>query len=484
VPNFFGNGLYYGVENDPTAFYVYAPKYLDGNLSIEIIDANKNNIKANIDKLTETLYEIKYLPVEVGTLCIVIKYNEQEVPNSPYQVRVVRPSKVRLLDEETGLLIVPSQHNQPQNQQNQNQQNSSIAGRIYDLEVNHERTLCFDTAEAGPGHLVADILGPGDEKLPFRQTREHNMHKVSFTPFIDGQYKLLFWLNNYPLTAVSPIIARTINYSVLSEIRVYGLGVYAAELNTPAEFFIDCSRIRDLDEFPQVSFRGFFSNNTTSNELKISVCRLCDNIYKCVYVAEKPGRYVINIKFNRAHLACSPFEILIGVPPSNQTQSPPPPQQQQPAASNSGSCTAVVDLAQIKLNREEFKTCIFGEELQTRIDTREVGGPGELTAFCTGSTRAAKCEFVDQRDGTYMLKIKPEELGKHLLQIKFNEVSLPGSPFSIRVSGPPDASKVTVLGPGICHGRLDSFESKFLCNTKGAGAGQLTVRIRGPKGWL
>lgn len=167
------------------------------------------------------------------------------------------------------------------------------------------------------------------------------------------------------------------------------------------------------------------------------------------------GRYVINITFNKAHLSCSPLEINVG---------------------------PIIDLNQIKINRDEFKSCILGEEIRTVIDTRDVGGPGELTAYCTGSHKPAHCEFVDQQDGTYLLKVKPEELGKHLLQIKFNDENLPGSPFSLRVSAPPDATKVNVIGPGICHGILEGFESKFLCNTKGAGAGQLTVRIRGPKG--
>ncbi len=57
-----------------------------------------------------------------------------------------------------------------------------------------------------------------------------------------------------------------------------------------------------------------------------------------------------------------------------------------------------------------------------------------------------------------------------------------GSPYVIRVAGPPDAGKVKVIGPGICHGVLNKFKSRFICETRGAGAGQLTVRIRGPKG--
>jgi filamin len=62
--------------------------------------------------------------------------------------------------------------------------------------------------------------------------------------------------------------------------------------------------------------------------------------------------------------------------------------------------------------------------------------------------------------------------------------------------------KVRVSGPGIEHGVLSTFQSHFVCETKGAGkenmvvyelylseclidflgAGQLTVKIRGPKG--
>lgn len=57
-----------------------------------------------------------------------------------------------------------------------------------------------------------------------------------------------------------------------------------------------------------------------------------------------------------------------------------------------------------------------------------------------------------------------------------------GSPFTMKICGAPDASKVRVYGPGIEAGVLALYQSRFVCDTKGAGAGQLTVRIRGPKG--
>jgi filamin len=80
------------------------------------------------------------------------------------------------------------------------------------------------------------------------------------------------------------------------------------------------------------------------------------------------------------------------------------------------------------------------------------------------------------------LNIKPQEPGRHSLTIKYGGEHVPGSAFALRVAGAPDPSKVRVYGPGIEHGVLATFQSRFICDTRGAGAGQLTVRVRGPKG--
>jgi len=57
-----------------------------------------------------------------------------------------------------------------------------------------------------------------------------------------------------------------------------------------------------------------------------------------------------------------------------------------------------------------------------------------------------------------------------------------GSPFTVKVNGPPDPSKVRVSGPGIHNGILQQYDGSFTVNTQGAGPGELTVKIRGPKG--
>ena len=66
--------------------------------------------------------------------------------------------------------------------------------------------------------------------------------------------------------------------------------------------------------------------------------------------------------------------------------------------------------------------------------------------------------------------------------MQFVLLRISDSPFELHVQGAPDASKVRVAGPGIDHGILARYHSRFTVETRGAGAGQLTVRIRGPKG--
>lgn len=41
--------------------------------------------------------------------------------------------------------------------------------------------------------------------------------------------------------------------------------------------------------------------------------------------------------------------------------------------------------------------------------------------------------------------------------VKYSDEHVPGSPFVINVSHPPDASKVRVFGPGIEHGILSTY---------------------------
>jgi len=68
------------------------------------------------------------------------------------------------------------------------------------------------------------------------------------------------------------------------------------------------------------------------------------------------------------------------------------------------------------------------------------------------------------------------------LRLRLSAACVTGSPFVLLVSGTADAGKVRAYGPGIENGLLSTFQGQFFVETAGAGSGQLTVKVRGPRG--
>lgn len=69
--------------------------------------------------------------------------------------------------------------------------------------------------------------------------------------------------------------------------------------------------------------------------------------------------------------------------------------------------------------------------------------------------------------------------GPHHLYVNYNEIPVPGSPFSIAITEGCDPSKVKAFGPGLEKGFVDS-PGKFSVDTRGAGVGSLGLAVEGP----
>lgn len=424
MPTARGEGLHHGIEDRPSLFYVDSQGMV-GNLEVSI-EGPQHFTKNQIERQLDGSFLVKYTPVEVGVFKIYIRWNNREIPGSPFTSYVVNPDKVKIIGGWQSILDYFN---------------------ILNLKLYEERTINFDTSEAGPGTLSCTILAPNGTKLPLRLSSQGQVYSLSFTAIFEGEYKILILWNNHNLPN-TPIIAKTSQQSDINRIEVSGIGLHEAKINQESDFIIDGSRAGELYGLPEIRLTG------TRCDIDVRMMQLGHNVFKCTYVPQIPGAYLLSIKWNDRQIGDSPYKVNIGM--------------------NS-------DPSKVIVSGEGIKTGIFGQDIKAIIDTRRAG-PGELTAHCMGPMKVAFCEFFDHKDGTFTLFVKPQEPGKHILQIKYNDEHVPGSPFIIRISGPPDASKVRVIGPGICHGVLNKFKSKFICETRGAGAGQLTVRIRGPKG--
>ncbi|RNA20284.1 Filamin/ABP280 repeat containing protein [Brachionus plicatilis] len=427
--NVYGNGLYNGLENTYSIFYAQIVNSIQGKLEIDICDPCGNLIKSYTSKINDYLYEIKYIPHKIGKYKIHIKFDGEKIPSSPFTANVINPDKVTIKDD--------CQY--------------FFNARNVDLEINQEKYFCFNTLDAGDGNIQLDIIAPNDQLLPYRKKiSSHNEHKISFCPVFEGLYKIHVYFNNQELR-FSPIYTKTDKCLETNAARVYGDGIKNANLNKESNFLIDLTNLDTTNENFNLSVTAI---SAESHVLKFDVEKIKDKMYNCIFTPDKIGDYLLNVKLNNIHIWESPFILKVRMS---------------------------TDPTKIIINTNDFKSIIIGDEVSTIVDTRGAGA-GELSANCLGLTKHAECQFIDRKDGTYELKIRPDEIGKHLLSLKYNDVNVSNSPFTFKVSSLPDASKVQVFGPGISHGVIDEFKSNFTCDTRGAGAGQLTVRIRGPKG--
>jgi len=51
---------------------------------------------------------------------------------------------------------------------------------------------------------------------------------------------------------------------------------------------------------------------------------------------------------------------------------------------------------------------------------------GALTAQCVGINKTAVCKLIQRDDVTFTLSVRPQETGRHMLTIKFNNEHVPG----------------------------------------------------------
>lgn len=419
-----GNGLEVAHRGKETSFNVFCPSA--PSVQIENSDGKGERIEPRTKLLGNNEWKIMYTIMSVGRYEIRASCpNRGPLPGSPWSVSCVDNTKVApvtgwgsLLDSE-GRLILPAK-------------------------------IVFDTADAGPGELVCTV-----------DNNEINVEKVS-----DGKCKVFIPADglspgehNFDLTwsgmsiGQCPIKASVTSQQAADKVSLTGRGLSSAQLGENAHFTIDATQVVPAGGKPEVTltYQDGFSIPVTLNQPRAE-----EPVWLASYSPPKTsqGPLILNVKWGGRLIKGCPFSIAIG---------------------------SSVDASKVKCSGEGLRHGVVGQQIKSWIDTRRAG-PGELTAHCTGPRKVAYCELYDHGDATFTLNIKPQEPGRHLLTIKYGGQHVAGSPFGLRVVGAPDASKVRVYGPGIEHGVLATFQSRFICDTRGAGAGQLTVRVRGPKG--
>lgn len=117
------------------------------------------------------------------------------------------------------------------------------------------------------------------------------------------------------------------------------------------------------------------------------------------------------------------------------------------------------------------------------VDTRGLPATGDdskVTCTITNPSGEQIEKLVTPlTDGTYKVTYTPFEEGRHTIDIFYDNMPVPGSPFTVNVRRECDAKKVRAFGAGLEQGYVNK-PNVFTVETKGAGVGGLGLAIEGP----
>nr|XP_045601850.1 filamin-A-like isoform X1 [Procambarus clarkii] len=418
-----GSGLDGGAVNTPLTFIIDGRGLL-GEPHVTV-DGPDSVARVNVRKQDEGLYQVTYVPHEVGIFDVRVQWNKRDVAGSPFHPKIVDPARVRLIGGWASL--------------------QDAEGRL-ELTPREEKRLAFDVSEAGPGRLRGEVTHD-DQSLEIGMDQNGSRARLLFTPPDEGLYELRLWYADLPLPDM-PVHgwAEPISTGDHTRVTLRGHGLTAARCGDQSEFIIDGSAAGP--GAPDVTMSG------TKTDITVSLTHQGGGLWRAVYTPIVPGAYLLNVMWSDRQVRGCPLKVNV---------------------------ESAADASRVVCSGEGLRHGMVGSEIKSFIDTRRAG-PGELTVTCSGPQKVALCDLDEHGDGTFTLNIRPQEPGRHALSVRYEGEHVPGSPYTLKVAGAPDPSKVRVYGPGIEHGVLASYQSRFICDTRGAGAGQLTVRIRGPKG--
>jgi len=418
----YGPGVERGVKmNIPTHFTVDCKEAGPGDISIALTDIKNQDVPFTIDDNQDGTFTIAYTAKLPGLHCISVLFGDSEIPISPIKVNVepsVDVSRIRV----EGLDSMP------------------LVGQPAQVTLN---TLAAGPVPANAIH--ARIVSPSGNIQDAIVTPAPQGYNLRFNVPEPGTYVIepevcTLPLRPVQLTAIEPLDP--------GKVRAYGPGLSQGTVNKPADFIVDTrgagnGQLGVTVEGPSESKIDYQDNNDGS-------CRV-------TYHPTVAGNYNINILYEGKHIPGSPFRAAV---------------------------RADLDTRGIRCYGPGLEPSgVFLESpTEFTVDARSVTGSGAGRVEClltSPSGRVVRCPVKNLADGTYQVQYAPNEPGMHQIEVTYENIPVPGSPFRVNAVPGCDPMRVRAYGPGLEHG-ITNEPTTFTIETKGAGQGSLGLAIEGP----
>ena len=229
----------------------------------------------------------------------------------------------------------------------------------------------------------------------------------------------------------------------------YGPGLESFEVNTPGTFEVSCPP-ETLEEDLFIKAVG----PTGSKSVEIE--SLGEGQFVCSFVPTVAGDHKVTIKLKGKEIEGSPFNVNVQF--AQYTD--------KAIASGPG-----------------LESGTTNHPAKFVVQLKEDAGFTRLRVHILGPSKAEPVEMVEvPNENAISVTYNPTAPGDYTLRVLWGESHVPGSPFTVPISGEVvnDPSKVKVTGSGLNGGDVNETLKFFVEGEEGAGPGPLGVRMIGP----
>ncbi|PIO31737.1 Filamin-A [Aquarana catesbeiana] len=418
--------------NKPAEFTVDAKHGGKAPLKASVQDSEGNPVEVTTKDNGNGTYSCSYIPKKPLKHTAVISWGGVNIPNSPFRMTVgagSHPNKVKVYGPgvaKTGLKA-------------------------------HEPTyFTVDCTEAGQGDVsigikcAPGVVGPAEADIDFDIIRNDNdTFTVKYTPPGAGSYTIMVLFAGQA-TPTSPIRIKVDPSHDASKVKADGPGLNKSgvEIGKPTHFTVNTKAAgkAKLD----VNFTGPAKGDAVKD---FDIIDNLDNSYTVKYTPVQQGNLGVNVTYGGDHIPKSPFPV--GIAPT-------------------------LDLSKIKVSGLGDKVEV-GKDQEFTVKSKGAGGQGKVATKITGpSNKSVPCKVepgLSPDNST--VKFIPREEGPYEVDVTYDGVPVPGSPFPVEAVPPTNPSKVKAFGPGLKGGNVGA-PAPFTIDTKGAGQGGLGLTVEGP----
>uniref|UniRef100_A0A8D0GPH2 Filamin C n=1 Tax=Sphenodon punctatus TaxID=8508 RepID=A0A8D0GPH2_SPHPU len=394
-----------------------------GQVDVKILSPSRRPIPCKVETgTTSDVHTVKYMPPEEGPYKVDVTYDGHPVPGSPFSVEGVMPP-----DPSKVCAYGPG-----------------LKGGF----VGKPAPFTIDTKGAGTGGLGLTVEGPCEAKIECQDNGDGSC-SVSYLPTEPGEYAINILFADAHIPG-SPFKADIKPVFDPSKVTASGPGLERGKVGEVATFMVDCSKAGEAELTIEI-----ISDSGVKAEVVIQ--NNSDGTYSITYIPAFPGTYTITIKYGGHPVPKFPARVNV-----------------DPA----------VDTSNVK---------VFGPGVEPRGVLREVTteftvdahsltktGGNHIKARVTNPSGAKTDTYItDNSDGTYRVQYTAYEDGVHRVEVTYDDVPVPKSPFRVGVAEGCDPSRVRAYGPGL-EGGLVNKSNRFTVETRGAGTGGLGLAIEGP----